>query len=125
MDGWITGKRFGQRGQLCRLGCQEPDSVQHYANCKCAAMVATRQLGLTRAATPPERLERFLLVADFDSDEDLLRQAQWTGSMYSWHNLCRHAPGLTTPARRLEALRRRLRDTLVGCNTTTTAGTSC
>ena len=100
------------------------DTMQHYAHCPHAADVAIRRLGLPRASTPAGRLERFLLVARFDIEEELIQQAQWTGTVYTWHNLCRHARELQTPAVRLEALQHCLRDTLSGCNTTSASGAS-
>ena len=124
LNGWMTGRRFGQTqgdNACCRLGCQEKDSIEHYSSCPIAASVASSWLGLLRRETPEARLADFLLASTFSTKEELRRRALWTGVVYMWHNLCRHARGLTTNTRRLEALRHCLRDALGSTCTTTSA----
>lgn len=124
LNGWMTGRRFGRRhgeGAGCRLGCQGDDSIEHYSSCPVAAPLASSWLGLARSSTPEDRLADLLLVSRFASPDELRRRALWTGSLYQWHNLCRHAVGLTTVQRRLEALAHCLRDSIAGtCTTTST-----
>ena len=117
MDGWITARRFGIRGRQCYMGCQEEDSLQHYANCTVIAGVAARQFGLHRAGTPATRLQRFLLVDKFENKEELIKQARWTGTVFAWHNLCRRTAALNAVTARTVALKHCLRDTLAGSNT--------
>jgi hypothetical protein len=107
LNGWMTGRRFGQRhgdGACCRLGCQGDDSVEHYSSCPVAAAVASSWLGLGRQSSPAGRLADFLLVTRFPTKEELRKRALWTGTVYTWDNLCRHSLCLCSVQHRLEAL---------------------
>ena len=95
LNGWATERRMqlshtrGARG--CMFGCDAPDSIEHYANCRVVSDFSWARLGLRRMSSPSDRLAQFLLldrkVASCDRDR-MVRQAIRLAMVYKVHNLC-------------------------------------
>ena len=113
-NGWCTARRFqGHAG--CCFGCPDgEDSVEHYANCREVAIVASALLDLPRAASQESRLAHFLLLDpmhDAATASELRRRALVTGSVYLTHCWHRHSHLAGAEACR-NALRHTIRELL-------------
>ena len=114
-NGWITARRMQCQGEVianrCCFGCQERDSVEHYAHRQVVAAFAWSHLRLPRPATSQARLANFLVLnrrAPQAHANELTRQALRTASVYRVHNSWRHHR-LATPNAMRDSLAQHLK----------------
>ena len=116
-DGWVVQKRFGDRSVRCLMGCDDHDSIEHYACCPQLREVARTRLGLEAPGNPAAMLEAFFLLGPGAAQEELRKRALWCGAVYRWHGIVRHRAGLLDGRGRLEVLHHVLRDLFAGTRT--------
>jgi hypothetical protein len=105
-NGWCTARRFQGTSQ-CRFGCGHPnaaDSLEHYFFCDILVKFGVGYLGLRR-----EQFENpgyFLMLENYDSEEELVTTAHLVYAAYATHNTLRHSSPFSSPSSTLACLRR-------------------
>ena len=103
------------RHAQCMMGCDQEDSIQHYATCPHIMAFGASDLWI-QPLSLEDRLAGFLGVLHAKPDEhqlEVLRRALLTTAAYKLHGWWHHQPGPRMgPASMLRALRIQLREVM-------------
>ena len=99
------------------MGCDDHDSIEHYACCPQLREVARTRLGLETPGNPAAMLEAFLLLEPGAAEDEIKKRDLWCGAVYRWHGVVRHRAGVLDVPARLQALHHVLRDLFAGTHT--------
>ena len=112
---WMSGRRMQNRNAKCMMGCDQEDSIQHYATCRHVMAFGTTDLWL-QPLSPEDRVAGFLGVLHAQPAEhshDVLRRALLTTATYKLHGWWRHhTDHRLGSAAMLRALRIQLREVM-------------